>query len=55
MGPAVCSLSVASRDPTYYGLDEAELSRRRELSRYVRDQVFLSIASSFFLLPSPLL
>ena len=37
------TITVASRDPAHYGLDEVELSRRRNWIGSARNQVFLDI------------
>lgn len=41
------TILVASRDPAYYGLDEVELSRRRNWIGSARNQVFLDVSSCF--------
>ena len=37
------TISVASRDPAYYVLDEVELSRRQNWTGSARNQVFLYV------------
>jgi hypothetical protein len=34
------TITIASRDPAYYGLDEVELARRRNWIGSARNQVF---------------
>jgi len=35
------AITVASRDPVYYGLDEVELSRRKNWTGSARNQVYI--------------
>jgi large subunit ribosomal protein L3e/syntaxin 6 len=36
------AISVAERDPAYYGLNEAEIGRRRSWTSTARNQVFFT-------------
>ena len=49
------AITVASRDPAYYGLDEVELSRRKNWTGSVRNQVYIwySILHSILVPPQP--
>ena len=40
------AISVAERDPAYYGLNEAEIGRRRSWTSTARNQVFFRIVFS---------